>query len=57
MIRYEVKTPHTSFAGCEPTIAEAKAYIAAIVDAGAEVTNVEYFDNDERVANIRAGKF
>jgi hypothetical protein len=57
MTRYEVKTPHKSFAGCEGTIEEAKAYIAAIKKAGVEVLEVNYFDNEERVANIRAGKF
>ena len=57
MTRYEVKTPHKTFAGCESTIEEAKAYIAAIKKAGVEVLEVNYFDNEERVANIRAGKF
>jgi len=57
MTRYEVKTPHKSFAGCEGTIEEAKSYIAAIKKAGVEVLEVNYFDNEERVANIRAGKF
>lgn len=57
MIRIEVKTPHTSFVACEDTMEEAKSYIAAIVSAGVELVKVEYFDNDERVANIRAGKF
>jgi len=57
MTRYEVKTPHKTFAGCEGTIKEAKAYIAAIKKAGVEVLEVNYFDNEERVANIRAGKF
>ena len=49
MIRYEVKTPHKSFVGCEDTIEAAKSYIASIVDAGVEVTKVEYFDNDQRI--------
>jgi len=57
MTRYEVKTPHKTFAGCEGTIEEAKSYIAAIKKAGVEVLEVNYFDNEERVANIRAGKF
>lgn len=57
MIRYEVKTPHKSFAGCEPTIEEAKAYISAIKKAGVEVLEVNYFDNQQRLADIRAGKF
>tara|TARA_R100001443_G_C3359920_1_gene178865 strand:- start:2181 stop:2354 length:174 start_codon:yes stop_codon:yes gene_type:complete len=56
MIRYEVKTPHKAFVGCEDTIEAAKAYIASIVDAGVEVTKVEYFDNDQRIADIRSGK-
>jgi len=55
MIRYEVKTPHKSFAGCESTIEEAKNYIASLVEAGVEILKVEYFDRDERVAAIRAG--
>jgi hypothetical protein len=56
MIRYEVKTPHKSFVGCEPTIREAKEYIASLVDAGVEIINVEYFDKDQRIADIRAGR-
>ena len=56
MIRYEVKTPHKTFAGCEGTIEEAKDYIAGLVEAGVEILNVEYFDKDKRVADIRAGK-
>ena len=56
MIRYEVKTPHKTFAGCEGTIEEAKAYINALTDAGVEILNVEYFDKDQRIADIRAGK-
>ena len=55
MIRYEVKTPHKSFVGCESTIEEAKNYIASLVDAGVEILKVEYFDRDERVTNIRKG--
>ena len=56
MIRYEVKTPHKTFVGCEGTIEEAKDYIAGLVEAGVEILNVEYFDKDKRVADIRAGK-
>ena len=56
MIRYEVNTPHKTFAGCEGTIEEAKAYINALTDAGVEILNVEYFDKDQRIADIRAGK-
>jgi len=55
MIRYEVKTPHKSFVGCESTIEEATDYIASLVEAGVEILKVEYFDRDERVANIRKG--
>ena len=57
MIRYEVKTPHKSFTGCESTLEEAKAYIAAIKKAGVEVLEVNYFDNEQRLADIRAGNF
>ena len=56
MIRYEAKTQHKSFVGCEDTIKEAKAYIAAIKKAGVEVLEVNYFDHDQRIADIRAGK-
>ena len=56
MIRYEVKTPHKAFVGCEGTMEEAKAYIQALVDAGVEILAVEYFDRDDRVAAIRAGE-
>jgi len=55
MVRYEVKTPHKSFVGCESTIEEAKNYIASLVEAGVEILKVEYFDRDERVTNIRKG--
>ena len=56
MIRYEVKTPGKAFVGAEGTIEEAKAYIQALRDNGVEIVNVEYFDLDSRVADIRAGK-
>ena len=49
MVRYEVKTPHKSFVGCEPTLKEAKRYIASLVEEGVEILNVEYYDRDERV--------
>jgi hypothetical protein len=55
MIRYEVKTPHKSFVGCEPTIDEAKNYIKALINAGVEILKVEYFDKDERINAIRNG--
>jgi len=55
MIRYEVKTPHKSFVGCEPTIDEAKDYVKALIDAGVEILKVEYFDKDERINAIRNG--
>jgi len=58
MIRYEVKTPYKngSFVGCEPTLEEAKDYIAALEEAGVEIIKVEYFDKEQRVADIRAGR-
>lgn len=56
MTRYEVKTPHKSFTGCESTLAEAKAYVEALREAGVEILNVRYFDNETRVADIRAGR-
>ena len=55
MVRYEVKTPHKSFVGCESTIEEAKNYIASLVEAGVEILKVEYFDRDKRVDAIRKG--
>jgi len=55
MIRYEAKTPHKSIVGCEPTIGEAKDYIAGLIEAGVEILKVEYFDRDERVDAIRKG--
>ena len=57
MIRYEVKTPYKSFVGCEPTLEEAKDYITALEEAGVEIIKVEYFDKEQRVADIRAGRF
>jgi len=56
MTRYEVKTNHKRFAGCEGTIEEAKAYIASLEKAGVTILEVNYFDNDQRLADIRAGK-
>ena len=53
MIRYEVKTPHKSFVGCE----EATAYISGLIEAGVEILKVEYFDKDQRIADIRNGNF
>jgi hypothetical protein len=56
MTRYEIKTPHKSFAGCEPTPEEAKAYVAGLIRAGVKILNVEYFDNQTRIDDIRAGR-
>jgi hypothetical protein len=56
MIRYEVKTPHKSFVGCEDTLTDAQNYIADLVDAGVEIIEVKYFDKDQRVSDIREGK-
>ena len=55
MVRYEVETIHKSFVGCEDTLEDAKAYIAALEDAGVEIVSVEYYDRDERIAAIRSG--
>jgi hypothetical protein len=56
MIRYEVKTRHKSFVGCEDTLTDAQNYIADLVDAGVEIIEVKYFDKDQRIADIREGK-
>ena len=56
MIRYEVKTPHKSFVGCEDTMTEAVDCIQSLIDAGVDILSVEYFDRDERVAAIRNGE-
>jgi len=63
VIRYEVKTKPgpferkgKCFVGQESTLADAKAYIKSLTDNGVEIAGVEYFDNDSRVADIRAGK-
>ena len=56
MIRYEAKTPHKAFVGCEDTIEEAKAYIQSLIDCGVEILKVEYFDKDERLNAIRNGE-
>jgi|TARA_R110002050_G_scaffold218592_1_gene354502 hypothetical protein len=56
MIRYEVKTPHKSFVGCEDTIEEAKEYIQSLINCGVEILKVEYFDRDDRVDAIRKGE-
>mgnify|MGYP003647972428 FL=1 len=57
MVRYEVKTTHKSFVGCEDTIKDAKAYIEGIKKAGVEVLEINYFDNAQRIADIKTGKF
>ena len=56
MIRYEAKTPHKAFVGCEDTLEEAKAYIQSLIDCGVEILKVEYFDKDERLNAIRNGE-
>ncbi len=56
MIRAEVKTKTKSFVFCEGTEEEARAYIEALKDNGVEIVNVEYFDNDERIAAIQNGE-
>ena len=56
MIRYEVKTPHNAFVGCEDTMEEAKAYIQSLIDADVDIISVEYFNNAERVKAIRNGE-
>ena len=56
MTRYEIKTSHKNFTGCEGTRAEAEAYVDALRNAGVEIIKVEYFNRDERVANIRDGR-
>lgn len=56
MTRYEIKTNHKSFAGCESNIEDAKAYVQGLVDAGVEILKVEYFDNETRIADIQAGR-
>jgi hypothetical protein len=56
MIRYEVKTKHKSFVGCESTLAEAKAYIRTCIENGLEVISARFYDNERRVADIMAGR-
>lgn len=56
MIRYEAKTQHKSFTGCENTMKDAKAYIQSLTENGVSILSVEYFDNDQRIADIRAGR-
>lgn len=57
LIRYEaeVKGSTKRIVGCEGNIEEAKAYVKAMTDAGVEIINTEYFNNDERIAAIQAG--
>ncbi len=55
MVRYEAKTIHKAFVGCEDTLEEAKTYIASLEEAGVEIVSVEYYDRDERIAAIRSG--
>ncbi len=57
MIRYEVKTEHKAFVGCEDTLEEATAYIAGLIEVGIEILKVEYFDKDQRITDIRDGNF
>lgn len=56
MIRYEVKTPHKAFVGCEDNMIDARAYIKSLTDNGVEILKVEYFDRDARVTAIRNGE-
>ena len=55
MIRAEIKTTHKCFVFCEDTIEEAKAHVEAMTKYGVVIIKAEYFDRDERVAEIRAG--
>ena len=57
MIRAEVTTTNKSFTFNESTLAEAKAYTQAMIDNGVVILKVEYFDRDQRHADIRDGKF
>ena len=57
MVRYEVKTIHKSFVGCEGTLKEAKAYISSLENVGVEIVDVKYFSNDIRINDIRNGNF
>ena len=52
-IRYEVDSEHKSFAGIEPTITKAKAYVKSLVDAGVVINKVRYYRVDERINDIR----
>jgi len=56
MIRYEVRSPSTSrlIVGDESTMEQAVAYVAAMVEAGVEVTDVQYYDRDARIAQLLA---
>jgi hypothetical protein len=56
MVRYEAKTPYRKFVGCEDTLADAKAYVASLIENGVEILKVEYFDNETRIADIKAGR-
>ena len=57
MIRVEIKTSHKCFVFCEDTIEEAKAYVDAMIENGVVIIKAEYFDLNERLAAIRAGKY
>lgn len=58
MIRYEAEVQGKTkrIVGCEGTMEEAIAYVKAMTDAGVEIINTEYFNNEERIADIKAGR-
>ena len=54
-IRYEVVSDSRKFVGSLPTLIEARAYVKDLVDAGVVIYKVRYYDNDERLNDIRYG--
>ena len=54
-IRYEIVSDSRKFAGALPTLTEARAYVKDLVDAGVVIYKVRYYDNDERLNDIRYG--
>ena len=54
-IRYEIVSDSRKFAGSLPTLIEARSYVKDLVDAGVVIYKVRYYDNDERLNDIRYG--
>ena len=57
MIRIEVQTNHKTFVTCEEDMDKAVAYVDSIRKDGVVVIRATYYDRDQRVQDVRDGKY